>query len=68
MNNLKFTKDEIIALNELAKDHIKFNEITHGEKTNPKPNKFPKGYRGPRSFAEAMSMNWDPIKREWSKR
>jgi len=45
------------------------NEIWYGKKTNViKPNVFPKGYTGPRSFAEAMAMNWDPHKREWSKR
>ena len=63
-----FTKDEVIALKELAEDHIRFNEINHDEKTNPKPNVFPKGYTGPRSFAEAMNMNWNPHKKEWSKR
>ncbi len=58
----KFTKDEIVALKELAEEHIRFNL------TNVGPNVFPKGYTGPRSFAEAMSMNWDPHKKEWSKR
>lgn len=53
----QFTKDEIVALKELAAEHIWFNEINHGEKTNPKPNVFPKGYTGPRTFAEAMARN-----------
>ena len=43
-------------------------EINNGEKTNPKPNIFPKGYEGPRSFAEAMAMDWDPHEQEWSRR
>lgn len=64
----EFTKDEIIALKELAEEHIRLNEISHGAKTNPRPNKFPKGYTGPRSFAEAMAMRWDPQERSWSKR
>ncbi len=64
----EFTKDEIIALKELAKQHMRMNEIHYGQKTNPKPNVFPKGYTGPRSFAEAMAMKWDSVKKEWSKR
>jgi len=63
----QFTKDEVIALKELAEEHIRMNEIFHNKKTNPKPNRFPKGYTGPMSFAEAMSMNWDSYKREWSR-
>ena len=63
-----FTKDEIVALKELAKEHMRSNEITHGEKTNPKPNVFPEGYTGPRSFAEAMARGLDSNKKEWSKR
>ena len=51
----KFTKDEIIALKELAEEHIRMNEIHHGKKTNIKPKVFPKGYTGPRSWAEAMA-------------
>ena len=64
----EFTNDEIIALKELAQEHIRFNEINHGEKTNPKPNVFPPGYTGPRSFAEAMSMDWNHHKKEGNKR
>ncbi len=64
----EFTKEEIIALKELAEEHMNINEIHHGEKTNPKPNVFPKGYTGPRSFAEAMAMNWNPHTKTWSKR
>lgn len=64
----EFTEDELIALKELAEQHMRMNEIFHGEKTNPKPNVFPKGYTGPRSFAEAMAMDWDPHERKWSKR
>ena len=64
----EFTKDEIKALQELAKEHIRMNEIHYGTKTNPKPNVFPEGYTGSRSFAEAMAMKWDPHKKEWSKR
>ena len=65
-----FTKDEIVALKELAEEHIRSNEITHGEKTNIEPNVFPKGYTGPRSYAEAMSRKWiwNSVKQEWSKR
>lgn len=64
-----FTEDEIVALKELAKQHMRMNEIIHGEKHHtPKPNVFPEGYIGPRSFAEAMAMNWDPHKQEWGKR
>ncbi len=66
--NKEFTKDEIIALKELAEEHMFLNKIHHGEKTNAKLNVFPKGYTGPRSFAEAMAMEWDPHKKEWSKR
>ncbi len=66
--NEEFTKDEIIALKELAEEHIFLNVIHHGEKTNPKPNVFPKGYTGPRSFAEAIARKWDPHKKEWSKK
>lgn len=58
--NKVFTKNEIKALKELAQEHIRV--------TNPKPNVFPKGYTGPRSFAEAMAMDWDSHKREWSRR
>ncbi len=71
MNKQKiFTGEEIVALKELAEEHIMINEITHGEKTNPKPNVFPKGYIGPRSFAEAMGGRWiwNSNKQEWSKR
>ena len=70
MTKQELTKDEIIALKEITKDHIFHNEITHGEKTNPKPNVFPEGYEGPRSFAEAMcgKWNWNSNKQEWSKR
>ncbi len=64
----KFTEDELIVLKELAEQHIRMNEIHYGEKTNPKPNKFPKGYTGPRSFAEAMAMKWDSHTRTWSKK
>lgn len=65
-----FTKDEIIALKELAEEHIRMNEITHGEKTNLKPNVLPKDYEGPRSYAEAMCGRWiwNSQKQEWSKR
>ncbi len=68
MSEKAFTKDEIRALKELAEEHIRMNEIWHGEKTNVKANVFPKGYTGPRSFAEAMARKWDPDKREWSKK
>lgn len=66
--NKVFTKDEIVALKELAQEHIRINEIWYGEKTKPKPNIFPKGYTGPRSFAEAMARRWDPNKKEWGGR
>lgn len=64
----QFTKDEIIALKELAQEHIQFNLINHDKKTNSKPNVFPKGYTGPRSYAEAMAMDWNSDKQEWNKR
>lgn len=63
-----FTGDEIVALKEMAQEHIEFNLIHNNEKTNIKPNVFPKDYTGPRSFAEAMFMDWNPDKKEWSKR
>ena len=69
MKTRDFTDDEKEALIELAEEHMRSNEIMHGEKHhNPKPNVFPEGYTGPRSFAEAMAMNWDPHKQKWSKR
>jgi len=68
MSEKEFTKDEIVALKELAEEQINHNLMSRGQKTNKKPNVFPKGYTGPRSFAEAMAMKWDPHKREWSKR
>ncbi len=61
----EFTKDEIIALKELAEEQIDTNLRFNSEKTNPKPNVFPEGYTGPRSFAGAMARKWDPIKQEW---
>lgn len=63
-----FTKDEIIALKELAEEHIRMNQINHGQKTNwNKPNIFPKDYVGPKSYAAAVSdkWNWDADKQEW---
>lgn len=69
MSKTDFTKDEIVALKELAKESMEHNLRIHGVKHYiPKPNIFPKGYTGPRSFAEAMAMNWDSHKQEWSKR
>ena len=64
----KFTKKEITALKEIAEEHMRLNRIRHGYNTNVKPNKFPKGYKGPRSFAEAMAMKWDSNKQKWSKK
>ncbi len=67
----EFTKDEIIALKQLAKEHMEDNLRIHGEKHYVhKPNVFPKDYKGPRSFAEAMSNKWEwnSDKHEWSKR
>jgi len=63
-----FTKDEIIALKEVAEEHIRMNEINHGQKTNwNEPNVFPEDYVGPRSFAEAMSNKWEWVshKQKW---
>jgi len=51
----EFTKDEIVALKQLAQERIEHNMIICGNKIGPKPNVFPKGYKGPRSFAEAMN-------------
>ncbi len=64
----EFTKDEIVALKEMAEEHINHNLCFNGEKTNPGPNIFPEGYDGPRSFAEAMAREWDPVKKKWSKK
>ncbi len=58
MNN--FTKDEIIALKDLAKEHMEDNLRMFGEKHYVhKPNIFPKGYTGPRSYAEAVHRSID---------
>ena len=64
----EFTKDEIVALKEVAEEHIDNNLRFDGKKTNPGLNIFPEGYTGPRSFAEAMARKWDPIKQEWGGR
>ena len=58
-----FTKDEIKALKEVAQEHMRNNLIMDSG-----PNVFPKGYTGPRSFAEAMARKWDPDKKEWGGR
>ncbi len=60
-----FTKDEIIALKRLAKEDMEDNERMHGEKHYVhKPNVFPKGYKGPRSYAEAMARNLEEDKED----
>lgn len=64
MKTRDFTDEEKEALIKLAKGHITMNEIFPKET----PNVFPKGYTGPRSFAEAMSMDWNPHKQEWTER
>ena len=66
---MKFTKDEIIALKDLAKEHMESNLRMHGVKHYvPKPNVFPKGYKGPRSYAEAVSMNFNKEEKKWSRK
>lgn len=62
-----FTEEEIKVLKEIAQDHIHHNLCFTGEKTNPKPNIFPKDYVGPRSYAEAISnkWEWDSHKQKW---
>jgi len=58
MSEKEFTKDEIKILKIMAQETMRFNEIYCDHKFGPKPNVFPKGYTGPRSFAEAMSPEW----------
>ena len=64
----EFTKDEVVALKEMAEEHIQHNLRTNGTKIKPGPNKFPKGYKGPRTFAEAMARKLDPVNKKMVKR